>query len=114
LVLEPRGGQLNGDQDNFAVVPLTTGMNRFGRWRFSSHFLGQASINDTNVPATMSNEQACAERHEPMWKKESYMSDNAVPHLPAAGFHQNHGRRSGFHGVSATAVIGRSVARRLF
>ncbi|MDH7503183.1 MAG: ABC transporter permease [Verrucomicrobiota bacterium] len=33
-VLEPRGASLGGDQDNFAVVPLTTGMNRYGRqWR---------------------------------------------------------------------------------
>ena len=41
-VLEPKGGQLNGDQDNFAVVPLTTGMNRFGRWRRSLSILVQA------------------------------------------------------------------------
>ena len=30
-VLESRGSALGGDQDNFAVVPLTTGMNRYGR-----------------------------------------------------------------------------------
>ena len=41
-VLEPKGGQLNGDQDNFAVVPITTGMNRFGRWRRSLSILVQA------------------------------------------------------------------------
>ena len=41
-VLEAKGGQLNGDQDNFAVVPLTTGMNRFGRWRRSLSILVQA------------------------------------------------------------------------
>ena len=41
-VLEPKGGQLNGDQDNFAIVPLTTGMNRFGRWRRSLSILVQA------------------------------------------------------------------------
>jgi putative ABC transport system permease protein len=41
-VLEPKGGQLNGDQDNFAVIPLTTGMNRFGRWRRSLSILVQA------------------------------------------------------------------------
>jgi len=41
-VLAPKGGQLNGDQDNFAVVPLTTGMNRFGRWRRSLSILVQA------------------------------------------------------------------------
>lgn len=33
-VLEPRGTSLGGDQDNFAVIPLTTGLNRYGRqWR---------------------------------------------------------------------------------
>src|SRR5262249_22228208 len=31
-VLEPRGGTRGGNQDNFAVIPITTGMNRFGRW----------------------------------------------------------------------------------
>jgi putative ABC transport system permease protein len=50
-ILEPKGGQLNGDQDNFAVVPLTTGMNRFGRWRRSLSILvqarNQASYDDT-------------------------------------------------------------------
>ncbi len=33
-VLEPKGNALGGDQDNFAIIPLTTGLNRFGRlWR---------------------------------------------------------------------------------
>src|SRR5689334_8892022 len=41
-LLEPKGGQLNGDQDNFAVIPITTGMNRFGRWRRSLSILVQA------------------------------------------------------------------------
>jgi putative ABC transport system permease protein len=30
-VLEPRGSTLGGSQDNFAVIPLTSGLNRFGR-----------------------------------------------------------------------------------
>ena len=50
-VLEPKGGSLGGDQDNFAVVPVTTGLNRFGRWRRSLNILvqarDQASLNDT-------------------------------------------------------------------
>jgi putative ABC transport system permease protein len=29
-VLQPKGGSLGGDQDKFAVIPLTTGLNRFG------------------------------------------------------------------------------------
>jgi putative ABC transport system permease protein len=33
-VLEPKGAMLGSDQDNFAVIPITTGLNRFGRiWR---------------------------------------------------------------------------------
>jgi putative ABC transport system permease protein len=32
--LEPRGSFMGGDQDNFAVIPLTTGLGRYGRiWR---------------------------------------------------------------------------------
>ena len=41
-VLEPKGGALGGDQDNFAVVPVSTGMNRFGRWNRSLSILVQA------------------------------------------------------------------------
>ena len=33
-VLEAKGALLGGDQDNFAIIPITTGLNRFGRiWR---------------------------------------------------------------------------------
>jgi putative ABC transport system permease protein len=50
-VLEPRGAALGGDQDNFAVMPLTTGLNRYGRiWRSLSILVqatGQASYEDT-------------------------------------------------------------------
>ena len=41
-VLEPKGGSLGGDQDNFVIVPITTGLNRFGRWGRSLSFLVQA------------------------------------------------------------------------
>jgi putative ABC transport system permease protein len=42
--LEPKGGSLGGDQDNFAVVPITAGMNRFGLspWARSLNILVQA------------------------------------------------------------------------
>jgi putative ABC transport system permease protein len=50
-VLAPRGGTLGGDQDNFAVMPLTTGLNRYGRiWRSLSILVqarDQASYDDT-------------------------------------------------------------------
>jgi putative ABC transport system permease protein len=50
-ILEPKGGSLGGNQDNFAVVPLTTGLNRFGRWNRSLNLLvqarGPASYEDT-------------------------------------------------------------------
>jgi putative ABC transport system permease protein len=40
-VLESRGASLGSDQDNFAVVPITIGLNRYGRWR-SLNILVQA------------------------------------------------------------------------
>jgi putative ABC transport system permease protein len=51
-VLEPKGGSLGGNQDNFAVVPVTTGMNRFGfpPWRSLNILVqarDQASYEDT-------------------------------------------------------------------
>ena len=41
-VLEAKGGAVGGDQDNFAIVPLTTGLDRYGRWRRSLNILVQA------------------------------------------------------------------------
>ncbi len=33
-LLEAKGGSMNGDQDNFAIIPITTGINRYGStWR---------------------------------------------------------------------------------
>jgi putative ABC transport system permease protein len=40
--LEPKGGSLGGNQDNFAIVPVTTGLNRFGRWNRSLNLIVQA------------------------------------------------------------------------
>jgi putative ABC transport system permease protein len=45
-VLEAQGGSLGGNQDNFAVVPVTTGMNRFGRWNRSLNILVQCRSQD--------------------------------------------------------------------
>jgi putative ABC transport system permease protein len=42
-VLEPKGGSMGGNQDNFAILPVTTGMNRFGRWNRSLNLLVQAA-----------------------------------------------------------------------
>jgi putative ABC transport system permease protein len=41
-VLAPKGGSLGGQQDNFAVVPITTALNRAGRWTRSLNILVQA------------------------------------------------------------------------
>jgi putative ABC transport system permease protein len=41
-VLAPKGGSLGGQQDNFAVVPITTALNRGGRWWRSLTILVQA------------------------------------------------------------------------
>jgi putative ABC transport system permease protein len=50
-VLEPRGASRGGNQDNFAIVPVTTGLNRFGRWNRTLSILvqtrNQASFDDT-------------------------------------------------------------------
>jgi len=49
-VLEAKGSSLGGDQDNFAIVPVTTGLNRFGRWRSLSILVqapSQAAYDDT-------------------------------------------------------------------
>ena len=40
--LESKGGAMGGDQDNFVVVPLTTCLNRYGRWWRSLNILVQA------------------------------------------------------------------------
>ncbi len=50
-VLEPKGAMLGGDQDNFAVIPISTGLNRFGRiWR-SVTILAQARGQSTFADA---------------------------------------------------------------
>lgn len=41
-VLAAKGGSLGGEQDNFVVVPVTTALNRAGRWFFSLTILVQA------------------------------------------------------------------------
>ncbi len=50
-VLERKGALLGGDQDNFAVIPITTGLNRYGRvWRSVTILVqarDQASYDDT-------------------------------------------------------------------
>jgi putative ABC transport system permease protein len=46
-VLESRGQMLDGDQDNFLVVPLTTGLQRYGGRRMSVSVLVQASGPET-------------------------------------------------------------------
>jgi len=41
-VLEPKGTMLGGNQDKFAVIPVTTGLNRYGRRWMSLSLLVQA------------------------------------------------------------------------
>jgi putative ABC transport system permease protein len=41
-VLAPRGGSVGGEQDNFAVVPITTALTRLGHWTWSLMILVQA------------------------------------------------------------------------
>lgn len=51
-VLEGKGGALGGDQDNFAVIPITTGLNHYGRWQRSLNILVQARDRES-YPATL-------------------------------------------------------------
>ena len=51
-VLEAKGGALGGDQDNFAVIPITTGLNRYGHEGRSLGILVQAKDSDS-FAATM-------------------------------------------------------------
>jgi putative ABC transport system permease protein len=49
-VLESKGSSLGGDQDNFAIVPVTTGLNRWNRRRTLNILVqarDQASYDDT-------------------------------------------------------------------
>src|SRR5436190_5429353 len=46
-VLEPRGMSLGGEQDNFVVIPITTGLNRYGRPSWSVTILIQAQNQET-------------------------------------------------------------------
>ena len=50
-VLESKGSSLGGNQDNFASIPITTGLNRYGRaWRSLTLLVqayDQASFDDT-------------------------------------------------------------------
>ena len=41
-VLAPKGAAMGGNQDNFVIIPLTTGLNRYGSWRRSLTILVQA------------------------------------------------------------------------
>src|SRR5262249_13745108 len=41
-ILAPRGGMLGGDQDNFAAVPITGALHRYGRIWWSLSILVQA------------------------------------------------------------------------
>lgn len=41
-VLTPKGATMGGNQDNFVIIPITTGLNRFGSWRRSLTILVQA------------------------------------------------------------------------
>ena len=41
-VLEPKGSMAGGDQDNFVVIPITTGLNRYTGWRRSVSILVEA------------------------------------------------------------------------
>jgi len=46
-IVEPSGATLGGNQDNFAVIPITTGLNRYGRLARSINVLVEAKSAST-------------------------------------------------------------------
>ncbi len=52
-VLEGHGGAMGSDQNNFAILPITTGMNRYGGWNFRSLNLLVAAPDRANYDATL-------------------------------------------------------------
>ena len=51
-ILEPSGGTLGGNQDNFAIIPVTTGLNRYGHLSRTLNVLVQAR-DDASYDATV-------------------------------------------------------------
>jgi putative ABC transport system permease protein len=49
-VIEPKGSAMGGNQDNFAVMPITTGLNRYGRWYRSLNILVAAPDRESLEP----------------------------------------------------------------
>jgi hypothetical protein len=54
-----RRGAMGGNQDNFAVVPIT-GMNRFGRWNCSLNILVQARTQRVTMIVSNKSAALCA------------------------------------------------------
>jgi putative ABC transport system permease protein len=52
-VLEAKGEMLGGNQDNFAVVPITTGLNRYGGWNWRSLSILVQAANQTLYDDTL-------------------------------------------------------------
>ncbi|MEY4918391.1 MAG: hypothetical protein RL616_2304 [Verrucomicrobiota bacterium] len=52
-VLEGHGGAMGSDQNNFAILPITTGMNRYGGWNFRSLNLLVAAPDRASYEATL-------------------------------------------------------------
>src|SRR5688572_3318304 len=46
-LLEPKGAAMSGNQDNFAMIPITTGLNRYGRFWRTLTILVQAESQET-------------------------------------------------------------------
>jgi putative ABC transport system permease protein len=80
-VLEPKGSAMGNDQDNFAVVPITTGLKRYGRWWWSLNALVQAR-DRASYDATMEEVRAAMRviRKVPPGKEDDFelVSNNSM------------------------------------
>jgi putative ABC transport system permease protein len=72
-VLKPRGLSMGGNQDNFAIVPISTGLTRYGRVWWTLNLLVQAENNAT-YEDTVEQVRGImrAARKVPAWKEDDF------------------------------------------
>ena len=109
-VLEAHGGTMGGDQDNFAILPITTGMNRYGGWNFRSLNLLVAAPDRASYEATLEEVRSALRviRKVPPGKPEDFeISSNDSLIQQFKSFTQN--VRIGVTLISAIALLAAGI-----